>query len=265
MTNPFADRLRARESLVGAWATIGHPVVAEVLAAEPVDFVVLDGEHSESTIGDLADCVRAVEATNQRVPSAETATVVRASAPDRAEIKRLLELGVDGLVVPQIESVGDARTAVDATQYPPAGVRGVAGGRASEYGTDVDREVEGANDRVATVLQVETPGAVDDLDAIAALDGVDSLFVGPADLSARLGDFGNFDAPAFRDARERVVDAATNADGAVSVGTLATSTENATTRRDDWNMDYVVAGVDLDYLRDGLGDYLDALDGGGRE
>ncbi|MFC6954337.1 HpcH/HpaI aldolase family protein [Halorubellus litoreus] len=267
MQPDFADRLRDGDALVGAWCTVGHPVVAEVLAAEPVDFVVLDGEHSENAIGDLADCVRAVDAANhrasQRNPDATaTATVVRASGPDRAEIKRLLDLGPDGILVPQVESVADAREAVRGSQYPPEGVRGVAGGRAADYGRTLDDAVETANDDVATILQMETTGAIDDADAIAALDGLDALFVGPADLSARLGDFGAFDSDAFRASIDTVVDAASTAPGSVAVGTLATSHENATPRRDDWGMDFVVAGVDVAYLRDGLAGYLDALASG---
>ena len=272
MQPDFAARLREGDALVGAWCTVGHPVVAEVLAAEPVDFVVLDGEHSENTIGDLADCVRAVDAANHRASqdaaspdgdadATATATVVRASGPDRAEIKRLLDLGPDGILVPQVESVADAREAVRASQYPPEGVRGVAGGRGADYGRTLDDAVANANDDVATVVQMETTGAIDDADAIAALNGLDALFVGPADLSARLGDFGAFDTDAFRASVDTVVDAASTAQGSVAVGTLATSPENATPRREDWGMDFVVAGVDVAYLRDGLTGYLDALDG----
>ncbi|WP_323676116.1 aldolase/citrate lyase family protein [Halorubellus sp. PRR65] len=272
MQPDFAHRLRDRDALVGAWCTVGHPVVAEVLAAEPVDFVVLDGEHSENTIGDLADCVRAVDAANHRVSRRDaaadadadatgTATVVRASGPDRAEIKRLLDLGPDGILVPQIEDVSDAREAVRASQYPPEGVRGVAGGRAADYGRTLDDTVASANDDVATILQMETTGAIADADAIAALDGLDALFVGPADLSARLGEFGAFDTEAFRAGIDTVADAAATAPGSVAVGTLATSHENAPERRDDWEMDFVVAGVDVAYLRDGLDGYLDALTG----
>jgi len=268
MEDAFASRLRARESLVGAWCTVGHPVVAEVLAAEPVDFVVLDGEHSENDLGDLADCVRAVDAANHRVRAREsadatsTATVVRASGADRAEIKRLLDLGPDGVLVPQVESLADAERAARASQYPPEGVRGVAGGRAAEYGRSLDEYYDRANDDVATLVQVETAGALDDARAIADLGGVDALFVGPADLSARLGEFGEFGGEAFAGAVADVVDAAHGADSPTSVGTLATSTANAAERKRDWGMDFAVAGVDVAYLREGLAGYLDALDGG---
>jgi 2-dehydro-3-deoxyglucarate aldolase len=269
MTDSLGARFRARESLVGAWVSVGHPVVAEVLAAEPVDFVVLDGEHSENDLGDLAACVRAVDAANKRTAEVDdsvsgrdeggttTASVVRASGPDRAEIRRLLDLGADGILVPQIESLADAEEAVRASQYPPDGVRGVAGTRASNYGTDLESTVASANDDVATILQIETTGAVDAVDDIAALDGLDGLFVGPADLSARLGDFGGFDTESFTAAVDGVR-AAADAAG-VSVGSLSTSHENTPIRKRDWEMDFLVAGVDVDYLRRGLDGYLDAL------
>ncbi|MFB6131812.1 MAG: HpcH/HpaI aldolase/citrate lyase family protein [Halanaeroarchaeum sp.] len=241
--------MRDRSSLVGAWSVTADPVVLEVLAGEPFDFVVLDGEHSENTIADLADGVRAIDATG-----GDTAAVVRASGPDRAEIRRILDFGPAGILIPQIESVEAARDAVAATAYPPAGVRGVAGGRASGYGRTLAEEVATADDSLATILQIETEGALADVEAIAALDGLDALFVGPADLSARLGEFGAFDSPSFRDAIDRIVGTAHDAD--VPVGTLATSVDHVAPRLDEWDVDYLVSGSDVRFLREGADDYL---------
>lgn len=249
----FVARLRAGDPVLGAWATIGHPVVAEVLAGEDLDFVVFDGEHSENTIGDLADMIRALEAAGT-----DTVPLVRASGPDRAEIRRLLDLGPAGIVIPQIESVSEAREAVSATRYPPDGVRGVAGGRASDYGEELAEYVDLADESVATILQVETQGAVSDIEAIAGIDGLDALFVGPADLSARLGEFGAFDSEPFREAIERVVEVARGAD--VPVGTLATSPENVRERWEEWEMDFLVIGTDVGYLRAGAATYRERFD-----
>lgn len=250
MTRTLADRLADGAPLTGAWSMVGHPVVAEVLATEGFDFVVLDGEHSETELSELAALVRAVEATGT-----ETAPVVRVSAADRAEIKRVLDFGPAGILVPQIESVEEAREAVISAQYPPEGVRGVAGGRASNYGTTLGEYVETANDDVATILQIETVGALDDLEDIVALDGLDALFVGPADLSARLGDFGAFEAEDFVDALDRIVSVA--GDAGIPVGTLATAVEQVETRWADWEMDFLVAGTDVGYLRSGAATYRD--------
>ncbi|AKH96803.1 HpcH/HpaI aldolase family protein [Halanaeroarchaeum sulfurireducens] len=249
----FTSALESRMPLIGAWSTTGHPVVLEVLAAEDFDFLVLDGEHSENTIGDLATGVRAIDATD-----AEAAAVVRVSGPDRAEIRRVLDFGPAGVLVPQIESLAEARAAVEATAYPPEGVRGVAGGRASGYGTDLASEVETANASLATILQIETAGALDDVEEIVALDDLDAIFIGPADLSARLGVFGAFDDPDFGAAIDRIVAAAHAAD--VPVGTLATSAEQVDTRYTEWGVDYLLAGTDVGYLRSGASTYLDAVD-----
>jgi 2-dehydro-3-deoxyglucarate aldolase len=252
MSEPqFATRLGAGDPVVGVWSVIGHPVVAEVLT-ETVDFVVLDGEHSENTIDDIANGIRAIEAT-----AGDVAPVVRVSAADETELRRVLDLGPAAVIVPQIESVDEARRAVAATRYPPEGVRGVAGGRASGYGTNVAETVARANESVATVLQIETAGAVDDVEEIAALDGLDALFVGPADLSARLGVFGEFESDEFRAAMDRVVTAADAAD--VPVGTLAT--DPATVQhRWEWGMDFFVTGTDVGYLRTGASTYRAAFE-----
>lgn len=249
----FAARLRAGDPLVGAWSNVGHPVVMEVVAGEGFDFVVADGEHSENTIGDLATAIRAMDAAGT-----DTAPVVRASGADRAEIRRLLDLGPSGIVIPQIESAAEAEEAVAATRYPPAGVRGVAGGRASGYGTDLQEYVDTADRQVATILQVETPGAVADIETIAGIDGLDALFVGPADLSARLGAFGDFESAEFRETIETVVDAAENA--GVPIGTIATSPETVAARFDEWGMDFIVAGNVVEFLREGAATFRSRLD-----
>lgn len=255
----FARRLRDGERLEGAWSMLGDPAAADVVARAGFDFAVLDGEHSENAIGDLAAMLRAVEAA-----PGETAPVFRVRGNDRAAIRRLLDLGPAGILIPQIESAEEAREAVAATLYPPEGVRGVAGSRASDYGATLGEYVETANDEVATILQVETEGALDDLEDIVAIDGLDALFVGPADLSARLGVFGEFDSEQFRSAIERIVAVAGEAD--VPVGTLATSTDHVGERMDGWGMDFLVVGTDVGYLTAGVAAYREAfadLDAGG--
>ena len=247
----FASKLRAREPVAGVWTQIGHPVVAEVLADE-FDFVVLDGEHSENDVSDLAALVRAVDAA-----AGDAAPVVRVSEANRAEIRRVLDFGPEGIVVPQIETVEEAREAVAAARYPPDGVRGVAGGRASEYGRNLEEYVDTANESVATIIQVETPSLVEDVDEVVEIDGLDALFVGPADLSARLGCFGEFDGDSFRRAIDRIVDAAAGTD--VVVGTLATTLDTVDSRL-DWGMDFLALGTDVGYLKRSAAEFTDAYD-----
>jgi len=249
MERSFATRLRNGEPLVGVWSIIGNPTVAEHLAHADADFVVLDGEHSENTIEDIGVGIRAIEAAD-----AGTVPVVRVSENNGAEIRRLLDLNPRGIVVPQIDSLEEAEAAVDATQYPPEGVRGVAGSRASAYGMRLGEYFEQANESIATILQIETEGALDDVEEIAAIDGLDGLFIGPADLSARLGAFGQFESGQFLDAVERTVAAAAEHD--VAVGTLATGLDSVE-RRQEWGVDFMAAGTDVGYLRESADQYLD--------
>jgi len=246
----FIERLRAGEPVVGAWVTVGHPVVAEVLAPE-FDFLAIDAEHTESSIETVAAMVRAIDATD-----ADCAALVRVSDNDPVEIKRVLDLGVAGVVVPSVDTREEAEAAVEACRYPPAGVRGVAGYRAADYGASMEY-VETANDEVLTVVQAESGTAAANADEIAAVDGVDALFVGPADLSASLGVFGEFDAPEFETAIEDIVSGAHDAD--VPVGTLATSTERVE-EREAWGVDFMATGVDSAFLRESAREYRDAYD-----
>jgi 2-dehydro-3-deoxyglucarate aldolase len=248
MADSFATRLREGEPLAGVWSVVGHPAVAELLADAAFDFVVLDGEHSENTIDDIGIGIRAIEATDTG-----TAPVVRVSENNEAEIRRFLDLGPEGIVVPQIGSVAGARAAIDATRYPPEGVRGVAGSRASGYGRHLAEYVGTANRSIATIVQIETEAAVEQVEEIAALDGLDGLFIGPADLSARIGAFGQFESERFLDAVERTVTAASAA--GVPVGTLATSLDSID-RRQEWGVDFVAAGTDVGFLREGADEYL---------
>lgn len=247
----FARELRQGRAMVGAWQVVGHPVVAELLADAGFDFVTVDGEHSENTLSEIATCVRAIDGVDGAAP------LVRVSSADRVEIRRVLDLGPAGVIVPQSESLVEAEEALRATRYPPAGVRGVAGRRSSGYGRDLTADVRGEDPAALTILQIETAGALDDVEEIAALDGLDALFVGPADLSARLGAFGEFEGEQFREAIDRVVAAAE--DAGVPVGTIA-GTPDAVERRWDWGVDFVVAGDDLTYLADGAAAFRDRFD-----
>ncbi|MEZ3114448.1 HpcH/HpaI aldolase/citrate lyase family protein [Halobaculum sp. MBLA0147] len=243
-------RERLREgAATGVWLSIPSPTVAEVVAGTDADFVVADTEHTSSSVETVEAIVRAVEAA-----SGETAPLVRAAWNDHVRIKRLLDTGAAGVIAPQVESAAEARSFVDATRYPPEGDRGLAAGRASAYGTELDDYYETAGDRLARIVQIESPTAVDAVGEIAAVDGVDSVFVGPADLSASLGMFGEYDVPAFREAVERVL-----ADSEVPVGTLAVTPDQV----DHWRevgFDYQVVATDVDALQRGVAASLDRVD-----
>jgi 2-keto-3-deoxy-L-rhamnonate aldolase RhmA len=151
-------------------------------------------------------------------------------------------------MVPLVETTTEAEAAVAAVRYPPDGERGVAATRASDYGRSLDEYVARANDDTAVIVQIETERALENVGAIATVDGVDALFVGPADLSANLGVFGEFESDRFRSAVETVLGAGDDAD--VPVGTLATSHEGIE-RYTDWGFEYIIAGTDAGHLQRG--------------
>jgi 2-keto-3-deoxy-L-rhamnonate aldolase RhmA len=231
MDREFAERMRAGESLSAGWVSLGHPRVAEIVALAGYDFVVVDIEHSPTSLETLDDVVRAVELHD--VPA-----VVRVPWNDPVVIKRVLDIGVAGVMVPMIQTAGEAEAAVEAMTYPPEGMRGVAGSRASRYGLEFAEYVERADGDLVTVLQVETVEGVENAGAISAVDGVDSLFVGPSDLSASLGVTGDWEDEAVLEAIDRVLGASET-----PVGSLAV-TDEGIERWVERGFDWVIAGVD---------------------
>ena len=236
-------KLRDRESVVASWASLGHPAVSEIMAAHGYDFILIDLEHTDLSLADVANHIRAIESAD-----GPTVPVVRVPWNDPVWIKRVLDLGPAGILVPMVETAEEARAAVEATRYPPEGIRGVAGGRASGYGENFVEYVESANENVAVILQTETERSIENAGAIAAVEGVDGLFIGPSDLSKGVGAFGQWEDRRILDAVETIVEAANEND--VSVGTLAV-TESQIEARVDWDVDFMIVGTDARFVRIG--------------
>ena len=238
----FKRRLRRGDPVVGHWISIGDPTVAE-LCGRDADFVVVDTEHAPTDIESVATATRAVEAAG------EAAALARVAWNDPVRIKRVLDTGVSGVLVPMVETPDEAREAVEAVRYPPEGVRGIAGSRANDYGRDLDAVVESAGDDLVTVVQIETERAVENAAAVAAVEGIDALLVGPADLSGSLGVFGEYESDRFEAAIADVLDAAHESD--TPVGTLATNFDEIGLWA-DYGYDYQIVGVDAGYLAAGV-------------
>lgn len=182
--NRFKAGLKAGRQQVGVWHALGGPVAAEALAACGFDWIVIDTEHAPLEVADVLPALQAVAAYP------EVSAVVRAAINDAVLIKRLLDLGAQTLLIPYVQSAEEARAAVRALRYPPRGVRGVAGmTRASRFGT-VEGYAACAEAELCLLVQVETREALAALDAIARVEGVDGVFIGPADLAASLGHVG---------------------------------------------------------------------------
>jgi 4-hydroxy-2-oxoheptanedioate aldolase len=195
--NLFKRALAAGRVQVGVWSSLSSPVAAEIVAGSGFDWVLLDTEHSPTELATVLQQLQAVQGT-------ATSAVVRPAWNDPVMFKRLLDIGVQSLLVPFVQNADEARRAVAATRYPPQGIRGVATTtRATRYGR-VDDYLTRAHDEICVIVQIETSPALAALEAIAAVDGVDGLFIGPGDLAADMGHLGN---SAHPDVRRAIDDA----------------------------------------------------------
>jgi len=186
--NSFKRALARGKPQIGLWSSLSSNYTVEVVAGAGFDWILLDTEHSPSDLENLLTQLQAAAPY-------PTHPVVRIPWNDMVTIKRVLDIGAQSLLVPYVSTADEARAAVSYTRYPPAGVRGVAGTtRATRFGriTDYARR---AHEEICVLVQVETQQALDNIDAIAAIDGVDGIFIGPADLHASLGHAGEIANP----------------------------------------------------------------------
>ena len=193
-TNRFKARLALGEQQIGIWNSIGQSTVAEMLATAGYDWIVLDTEHSPTEVTDVLPSLQAIAG----YPGASA--VVRPAWNDTVLIKRHLDQGAQSLIIPYVQSAAEAASAVAATRYPPLGMRGVAGiTRASRFGS-VEDYAKVAHEEICVIVQIETQAGLDNLEAIAGVEGVDGVFIGPADLAASLGYPGDTKNPAVQSA-----------------------------------------------------------------
>ena len=225
--------------LFGCWQSFNSPITAEILGMAGFDWILLDGEHAPSDVNTFIPQLMALK-------DSVSAPVVRPPWNDTVMIKRLLDAGFHNLLIPFIESADEARRAVAATRYPPQGVRGVGTShRNSRYGS-VPNYFGIVNDQITVLLQIESRKGVEAIDEIAAVDGVDGVFIGPADLSASLGHIGQPNHPevqaTIRHLYERTVAAGK------AVGTLTPNHEDAD-RYIAMGMHFVAVGSDQGLFR----------------
>jgi 2-keto-3-deoxy-L-rhamnonate aldolase RhmA len=216
--NRLKQLLKEGKPTVGTWISMCSAIGAEVIGMAGFDWVLIDMEHGPGDYQTLVTQLQAVAAAGDSVP------IVRVQWNDPAVMKRVLDIGAYGLMVPYIRSVEEARQAVAAMKYPPQGFRGVAGVRASRYGTDADY-IRQANDNVMMFLQFETVEAVEHCEAILDVPGIDVAFVGPNDLAAALGYLGQIDHPEVQRAIAKI-DTAANRRG-IPLGTVSRSWDAA--------------------------------------
>ena len=182
------SRLRSRNLTIGSWLTLGHPSIAEIMAKAGFDWLTVDMEHSAITLHKAQQLIQVIELSGC-VP------LVRVGTNDANLIKRVMDTGAHGVIVPMVNSREDAEQAVGAVKYPPQGFRGVGLARAQSYGADFEGYKKWNETESIVIVQVEHIKAVENLEAVLSVDGVDAFIIGPYDLSASLGVSGQFDHP----------------------------------------------------------------------
>lgn len=220
MIKSLRARLQAGEVVYGSWLNLGSSLTAEILARAGFDWLLIDMEHGTGDFRELVHQLQAIEAT-PAVP------LVRVAFNEPWLIKRTLDIGPSGLIIPLIASAAQAEQAVRAMQYPPKGIRGIASmSRPAVFGTEFEQYRTAADDLLLIAIQIELKEAVDDIEAIAAIPRVDVLFIGPRDLTTSLGVPDHLECDIAQAALRRIEQAARNHGKAL--GILLPDCESAT-------------------------------------
>lgn len=239
--NRFRQDLLQGKTLIGCWSALCSPISTEVLGLAGFDWLLLDGEHAPNDVTTFVPQLMALKGSR-------SAPIVRPQFNDPVVIKRLLDIGFYNFLIPFVETQEQAERAVASTRYPPAGIRGVSvSHRSNMFGTVPDYFTR-INDNIAVMVQIESQQGVDNLDAIAAVDGIDGIFVGPSDLAAAMGHLGNAGHPDVQAAIRHIFERA-KAHGKAS-GILAPVEADAR-RYLDWGATFVAVGSDLGVFRAG--------------
>jgi len=247
--NHFKRALASGQAQIGLWSTLPSPMVSELVAGAGFDWILLDTEHTPTDVPQMLLQLQAAEAAPPLVGTTKTSAVVRPAWNDPVLIKRYLDIGAQSLLLPFVQNAQEAAAAVAATRYAPGGIRGMGGStRASNFGRDT-RYAREAADELCVLVQVETPQALDQIEAIAAVEGIDGIFIGPADLAASMGhpgDSGHPDVSAAIDAAIGRIRACNKAPGILMV-----DVERAE-RCLALGAQFVAVAIDLLLLRNGV-------------
>ncbi len=239
--NTFRKALLERRVTIGSWIQINNATSAEILANAGYEWLGIDIEHTDIDISSLAPLLRGMYGRGA-VP------IARVASNNMMDIRRALDLGVMGVLVPLVSTPQDAQQAVAAAKYPPMGKRGFAFCRANEWGGDFDAYVKTANAEIAVVAMIETKRGVDNIDAILAVEGIDGVFIGPYDMSGSYGIPGQTDADIVQEACQRVVEACARVSKSAGIH-IVNPTPAAIQKSMDDGFTLICLGIDVVFMR----------------
>jgi 4-hydroxy-2-oxoheptanedioate aldolase len=239
--NAFKHAIAAGRLQIGLWCSLCSNVTTEIVSHSGFDWLLLDTEHAPNETPDILSHLQAAQAGT-------ASCIVRPAWNDIVLIKRILDIGAQTLLVPFVQTREEALDAVEAIRYPPGGLRGITGsGRASRYGR-VKNYLKNAESELCLLVQVETRMALNQLETIASVDGVDGVFIGPNDLAASLGHIGNW---GHADVQAALKDAVTRLKKIGKPAGILTPNEEEAKRFIEWGYTFVAVGSDLGLLARG--------------
>jgi 2-keto-3-deoxy-L-rhamnonate aldolase RhmA len=236
--NRLRQQLRDGQTTYGLWVTVESPTITEIAVACGLDWICVDTEHGHLDYREIMEHLRAARGT-------ETSVIVRVPELQMSAVKRVLDMGAHGVILPYARSRDELATAMSYGRYPPAGIRGVGGERAYKWGLGMQEYLSYANDETLLIPLIETREAVAEIDEILALPGIDAIFFGPADLSASYGHLGSWDEHGVAEILTDIKSKA--AAQGIASGILARGTADAVNRRDQ-GFQMVGLGVDMTLL-----------------
>jgi 2-keto-3-deoxy-L-rhamnonate aldolase RhmA len=239
----FRQKLLQRETVIGTWLQINNATAAEVLANSGHEWIAIDIEHTDIDITSLTGLLRGMYGRG-------VAPIARVATNSVMDIRRALDAGAAGVLVPFVNTAEQARQAVAAAKYPPIGVRGFSFSRANDWGVNFQAEAQSANDETAVVVMIESKQGVDNIEAIVAVDGVDAVFIGPYDLSGSYGIPGQTQDAVVRGACRRVVQACERANKSVGLLLVRPTPENVRQVVDD-GFTLLCLGLDTVFIDQG--------------
>lgn len=251
MKTTFIEKLRGQRPLLGTIVSLPSPELSELLSVVGFDWLFIDMEHGPLSIGDAQRMIQSVRN--------DCNTIVRVAENNPILIKQALDIGADGIIVPLVNSADEARQAVASARYPPLGKRSVGIARAHDYGLHFMEYIQRANQAIAVIIQIEHRDAVDNLDDILAVEGIDGVFIGPYDLSGSMNRLGDVFSAPVQEAIARVKSACARKD--IPVGLFM--------QQPDWleaelasGTRFVAVGTDTFFVWSGARNVVDAFKAG---
>ncbi len=247
------DKLAAGKKGTGCWCFTGSADMAEILGSAGFDAIMIDHEHGGGNLAEAINQHRAIRSVG------DTSILMRIPSNDPVAVKRALDAGMEGIMFPSVNTAAEAKAAVDACRYPPNGTRGAGFGaaRLATYGRETEAYRAEFEQKIMIICQIETAEAVQNIEEIAAVDGVDMLFIGPYDLSGSIGKLGDFEDPEvkaqFENARDRI-----KATGKW-LGCISSAKEGTNQMYKD-GFDFILSGSDVSLMKSAADQLLESLD-----